>query len=431
MRDQSNKLFSLLCSSTPRSASDEEMSPRTSTDTSSPYNTSPWNPALSSPFVKSPWLQSPAAVAPMAEHRCAGLLGSLVRQNGHLYSLATDGDLLYTGSDSRNIRVWKDRAEFSGFKSGSGLVKAIVLSGEKIFTGHQDGKIRVWSVSHKDPAQYKRVGTLPRLRDFLKSSINPCEYVEVRRHRRNAVWLRHFDAVSCLSLDSEAGLLYSGSWDKTFKVWRVSDSRCLESVTAHEDAINSVAVGLDGLVLTGSADGAVKVWRREWNANGTTRHALVRVQVQRESAVTALAVSEDGGVVYCGTSDGLVSYWEVKGRGLAHGGVLRGHKLAVLCLATAGRSLIISGSADSTIRVWRREAAGGAHVKLSVLTGHAGPVKCLAVGGDAAGGGWLLYSGSLDKSVKVWRVPEKEPSRVTRVPEHARGDGGVTEAGRV
>lgn len=406
-----------------------------STDTnSSPYAMSPWNPASSSPFVRSPWLQSSAAIAPLAEEDpSTGLLGSLVRQNGHLYSLATDGDLLYTGSDSKNIRVWKNRTEFSGFKSGSGLVKAIVISGDRVFTGHQDGKIRVWRASHRDSAQYKRVGTLPRLRDFLKSSINPSNYVEARPHHRNAVWLRHSDAVSCLSLDAGAGLLYSGSWDKTVKVWRVSDSRCLESVAAHEDAINSVAVGFDGMVFTGSADGAVKVWRREWNANGTTRHELVRVQMKRESAVTALAVSESAGVVYCGTSDGLVSHWEVvKGKGLVHGGVLRGHKLAVLCLATAGRSLIISGSADSTIRVWRREAASGTHTKLSVLTGHVGPIKCLAVGDDVAGDGWLLYSGSLDKSVKVWRVPEKKPSmHLKRMPEHVHGDGEATEAWRV
>ena len=46
-------------------------------------------------------------------------------------------------------------------------------------------------------------------------------------------------------------------------MWRVSDSKCLESVYAHTDAVNAVAaVAFDALVLTGSADGTVKVWRR-------------------------------------------------------------------------------------------------------------------------------------------------------------------------
>ncbi|CAF2110754.1 hypothetical protein Bca4012_094833 [Brassica carinata] len=33
------------------------------------------------------------------------------------YSLATSGDLLFTGSDSKNIRVWKNHIEFSTLKS--------------------------------------------------------------------------------------------------------------------------------------------------------------------------------------------------------------------------------------------------------------------------------------------------------------------------
>uniref|UniRef100_J3NEM8 Uncharacterized protein n=1 Tax=Oryza brachyantha TaxID=4533 RepID=J3NEM8_ORYBR len=214
-----------------------------------------------------------------------GLLGSLVKEDGHVYSLAAAGELLYTGTDSKNVRVWRDRREFAGFRSGSGLVKAIVIAGDgRIYTGHQDGKVRVWRASVEDAAVHRRVGSLPRFGDLLKSAVNPSHYVETRR-RHSAVWLRHFDAVSCLSLDADAGLLYSGSWDKTFKVWRVSDSRCLESVRAHDDAVNTVAAaGFDALVFTGSADGTVKVWRREQGKGGTTRHAMERVLRKGESA---------------------------------------------------------------------------------------------------------------------------------------------------
>ncbi|XP_009417029.2 protein JINGUBANG-like [Musa acuminata AAA Group] len=389
----------------------------------SPYFLSPWNPVAVSPLAKSPWAYLPLLSDEAADPSATGLVGSLVREEGHVYSLASAGDILYTGSDSRNIRVWKGRRELSGFKSSSGLVKAIVVAGDRIFTGHQDGKIRIWKTSSKNPAVHRRVGTLPRLKDLLKSSINPSNYVEVRRHR-NVVWLRHFDAVSCLSLDEEAGILYSGSWDKTVKVWRISDSKCLESIKAHDDAVNAVATGFGGLLFTGSADGTAKVWRREAaGKGGATRHVLVQMLLRQESAVTSVAMSEAAGVVYCGSSDGTVNYWRWQGwwRQLEHGGKLRGHRMAVLCLAAAGR-LVVSGSADKTLCVWRREATGGDgwdHTKLAVLAGHQGPIKCLAVeeeddsqGGAviAAPGGprYVVYSGSLDKSVKVWRVLERE-----------------------
>ena len=151
--------------------------------------------------------------------------------------------------------------DFAGFKSSSGLVKAIVVFKDRVFTGHQDGRIRVWRGNGRK-SSYKRVGNLPTTRDLLMKSINPRNYVQVRRHR-NVPWIKHYDAVSCMSVDVGQGLLYSGSWDKTLKVWRISDSKCLESIQAHDDAINSVVVGMDGLVFTGSADGTVKAWRRE------------------------------------------------------------------------------------------------------------------------------------------------------------------------
>lgn len=106
---------------------------------------------------------------------------------------------------------------------------------------------------------------------------------------------------------------------------------------------------------------------------------------------------------------------------------MRGHKLAVLCVAVAG-NLVLSGSADKSICVWRREEGGVVHSCLTVLTGHNGPVKCLTVEDDQNDNDdddknddsedeavvknksdqyWTVYSGSLDKSVKVWRLSEQ------------------------
>ncbi|WOL08969.1 vegetative incompatibility protein HET-E-1-like [Canna indica] len=379
----------------------------TSTMTS-PYDLSPWNSAAASPFAESPWTTHHLRHIPTS----IGFVASLVRREGHVYSLAAAGDLLYTGSESRNIRVWKGREELSSFRSSSGLVKAIVVAGDRVFTGHRDGKIRVWRASSKDPSFHKRVGTLPTRAEFLRSSVNPSNYVEGRRRRRSALWLRHFDAVSCLSLDEGAGLLYSGSWDKTVKVWRISDFKCLESLNAHDDAVNAVATaGFDGLVFTGSADGTVKAWRREVAAQskgggGATRHVTVQTLIRQEGAVTALVVVAAAGAVYCSSSEGVVRYWrrERGGEPLSLGGALWGHGMAVLCLAAAG-SIVVSGSADGTVRVWRREK-GGAHGAVAVLIGHEAPIKCLAVEEAAEEPRYVVYSGSLDNSVKIWRLAE-------------------------
>lgn len=211
-------------------------------------------------------------------------------------------------------------------------------------------------------------------------------------------------------MDHSQGLLYSASWDRTFKVWKVDNSKCLESVKAHDDAVNSVVASVDGIVYTGSADGTVKVWQRESNGK-TINHVYVKTLLDQECAVTALAVNKSGSVIYSGSSDGVLNFWEREKQNLKHGGVLTGHKLAVLCLAAAG-NLVFSGSADKNIIVWKRD--GPVHVCLSILTGHNGPVKCLAVEEEKESTGsekkWVVYSGSLDKSVKVWSVSEMAPN---------------------
>ncbi|CAN6291737.1 unnamed protein product [Urochloa humidicola] len=425
-------------SSNDSSVSDDDGNSCSSSTSSFPPSTSS-SPSRYSPPPKSPWSSTthliPGLGSSSGSPTATGLIASLVKERGKVYSLAAAGDLLYTGTDSETVRVWRDRRELAALRAGSGLVKAIVVAADgRIFTGHQDGKIRVWrrcsSGSTDDHATHRRLGSLPALGEYLASSVNPSSYVSTgRRRRRRAVWLRHTDAVSCLSMDEGAGILYSGSWDRTFKAWRVADSRCLESVPAHDDAVNTVAAaGFGGLVLTGSADGTVKVWRREIVAGGErTRHVLERVLREGGDdggAVTAVAACPESRAVYVGTSDGLVTCWRW-GCGEEGGdvgeprrvGVLAGHRMGVMCLAVSGR-VVVSGSADRTLCVWRRndDDDGGhqnyKHVRLAVLDGHTGPVKCVAVEADVGYDGerrFVVYSGSLDGSVKVWRLSEDRP----------------------
>ncbi|KAD3640942.1 hypothetical protein E3N88_30165 [Mikania micrantha] len=358
-----------------------------------------------SPVANSQWSyrEQPVPDCPDFYSNFTGLLASLVREEGNIYSLAAIDDMLFTGSDSKNIRVWKNRKEFAGFKSTSGLVKAIVIADDKIFTGHRDGKIRVWNASVNNPTVYKKIETLPNLMTIVEKSIKPKNYTEVWRNHR-AIWIKHFDVISSLDLNEDHSLLYSSSWDKTIKVWNVSNFKCLESITAHDDAVNAVVAGFDGFVFSGSADGAVKLWRREFPGK-RTKHSFVQTLLNQESAVTSLVVNPSATVVYAGLSDGILHYWE-RDELFSGGRVLKWHKLAVLCLTVAG-SLVFSGSADANICVWRRDD-GGEHECVCVLRGHGGPVKCLAVDvrrRDVVGERWwTLYSGSLDRSVKIWRV---------------------------
>ncbi|KAI4321011.1 hypothetical protein MLD38_034435 [Melastoma candidum] len=205
------------------------------------------------------------------------------REEGHIYSLAVSGELLYTG--------WED-PEVEGVSQGAERAQA-----------------------HRYP---------PHAEGHIQELNNPSNYIE-NRCRHSALWIKHSDTVSCLSLDEEHSLLYSALWDRTIKVWRVSDSKCLESVQAHNDAVNSVVISVDDIVFSGSADGTVKVWKRE-HAGRRTKHTLAETLLNQDCAVTSLSIIKSCLMVYAGSSDGLVNFWEQgKDTKFIHDGVLKGH----------------------------------------------------------------------------------------------------------
>lgn len=344
------------------------------------------------------------------ESRFNRCLATLTGHVGAVSCLATSGELLLSASQGTDIRAWQqpDLHQCASFGCGDGTVKALVAVGDRVVSAHQDQRIRVWKRSKGGATVFKLAATMPTVKDCVVGAMNQKNYVQTRRHHRR-LWIEHADAISCLAVSAvmkkrrkRCYFMYSGSWDRTFKVWRLSDFKCMESTRAHDDAINAVAVGPCGYLYTASADATVKVWSKP---AGSESHGLVATMVGHSASVNALAVSTDSGLVYSGGSDGAIVAWqsELGASRFEVAAEMRGEHLgAVLCLCTVGE-LLCSGSADKTIRVWKRDRRGFSHSVVAVLQGHLGPVKCIAASADVASG-FLIYSGSIDQSIKVWWV---------------------------
>jgi hypothetical protein len=180
------------------------------------------------------------------------------------------------------------------------------------------------------------------------------------------------------------GKVYSGSGDKTIRVWSGDDGTHLQTLVGHTDYVNSLAVGLDGKVYSGSEDMTIRVWSGD---DGTHLQTLEG----HTSFVFALAVGLDG-KVYSGSVDKLIRVWS--GTDGAHLQTLVGHTDVVTSLAVGLDGKLFSGSDDTTIRVWSGD--DGTH--LQTLVGHTRWVSIVAVGLD----GKKIYSGSWDGTIRVW-----------------------------
>ncbi|OVA20544.1 WD40 repeat [Macleaya cordata] len=332
-------------------------------------------------------------------HLC---LSSFNPQNRQITCLAVSGNILYVASGNEinvfDLTNYTQIDSFNDTKSGSGSVKSITFSTGKIFTAHQDCKIRVWQITENK--QHKLIATLPTLKDRVRRSVLPKNYVRVRRHKKQ-LWIQHSDAVSGLSVKND--LIYSVSWDKCLKIWRSKDLLCLESIKAHEDAVNAITVSIDGTVYTASADKRIRVWGRGFNEK---KHSLIAALEKHKSAVNALALSDDGSVLFSGACDRSILVWEKEDSAqyMSVTGALRGHSGAILCLINVS-GLLVSGSADRTVRVWQRRGDGQHYCCLAVMEGHERPVKSLvAVSNGVSDGAVTVCSGSLDGEVKVWQI---------------------------
>eukprot|EP00249_Psilotum_nudum_P021799 c28252_g1_i1 orf=361-1605(-) len=341
-------------------------------------------------------------------HRC---LATLRDHLGLVPAVAADGEFLYSSSLGKSIRVWQlpSLSECGRFGCGEGPVKAILVCGETVFCAHQDHKISVWkrTLSAQGTIIHILVATLPTLKDYLKNCVSKKNYVQVRRHHKS-LWIQHVDAISVLAMGKNKLVIYSGSWDKTFKVWRLSDFKCIESMKAHDDAVNALVVGPDEFVYTASADRTIKVWLKH---DYKKEHTLINTLEGHNCSVNALALSSDGSTLYSGGSDSAIIVWSkdvcigtTTGQ-MRMTRILKGHRLSVLCLCMAGNRLI-SGSADKTVRVWRPSTENN-EACLAVLQGHTGPVKAICASSTLLSG-HVLYCASLDKSIKVWWICDED-----------------------
>ncbi|OIW00376.1 hypothetical protein TanjilG_05726 [Lupinus angustifolius] len=330
-------------------------------------------------------------------------------------SLAVHGHLLYVAT-GHQITVYDNNTftnlhNFNSQATSSGSTKTITFCNGMIFTTHQDSKIRVWHHTPHKSNLHRMLTTLPTANDRLRRFLLPKNYVTIRRHNKR-LWIEHADAVTGLAVNNTNGVIYSVSWDKTLKIWRVSDLRCVESVKAHDDAVNAVAVSNDGTVYTGSADKRIRVWARP---NNEKRHVLLATLEKHESAVNALALNDDGSVLFSGACDRSIIVWEREDSAnhMVVSGALRGHEKAILCLINFS-DLLLSGSADRTVRIWKR-GFNEQFCCLAVLDGHRKPVKSLAAipyqndddqsnSSTRNGDVFAVFSGSLDGEIKVWQV---------------------------
>lgn len=156
----------------------------------------------------------------------------------------------------------------------------------------------------------------------------------------------HESTVCALAGGLKARSIISGSWDKTARVWLISETGDVTFVTlqGHEAAVWAVATeSAQQKYITGGADKNIYYW----NAQGEK----LRLLKGHTDCVRALIPLPANSLLSCG-NDAVLRFWNEDGECVRE---LNGHTNYIYAMArnqALGEHIVVSCGEDSTLRMW-------------------------------------------------------------------------------
>ncbi|XP_078023766.1 kinesin-like protein KIF21A isoform X7 [Epinephelus lanceolatus] len=227
----------------------------------------------------------------------------------------------------------------------------------------------------------------------------------------------HSKAVLCV--DCTDDLLFTGSKDRTCKVWNLVTGQEIMSLAGHPNNVVSVRYS-SSLVFTVSTS-YIKVWDirdsakciRVLTSSGqvnvgdvcsanTSRTVTIPAG---ENQINQIALNPNGTVLYAAAGNS-VRVWDL--RRFASTGKLTGHLGPVMCLTVdqsgSNQDLVITGSKDHYIKLFdvTEGSLGSIGPTHNFEPPHYDGIESLVVQGD------IFFSGSRDNGIKKWDLDRKD-----------------------
>ncbi|XP_074937434.1 kinesin-like protein KIF21A isoform X7 [Phalacrocorax aristotelis] len=229
----------------------------------------------------------------------------------------------------------------------------------------------------------------------------------------------HTKAVLCV--DATDDLLFTGSKDRTCKVWNLVTGQEIMSLGGHPNNVVSIKYcNYTSLVFTVSTS-YIKVWDIRDSAkcirtltssgqampgdvcSGSTNRTVTIPA--GENQVNQIALNPTGTFLYAAAGNS-VRMWDLKR--FQSTGKLTGHQGPVMCLTvdriSNGQDLIVTGSKDHYIKMFdvTEGALGSVSPTHNFEPPHYDGIEALAILGDN------LFSGSRDNGIKRWDLAQKD-----------------------
>jgi F-box and WD-40 domain protein CDC4 len=219
------------------------------------------------------------------------------------------------------------------------------------------------------------------------------------------------------ALQYEGNVLVSGSTDRSVRVWDIEKGLCTQVFHGHTSTVRCLQILMPEptgsfengkpvmlpekpLIITGSRDSQLRVWRLPEQgskryiqtgppANDADCPYFVRVLVGHSHSVRAIAAFQD--TLVSGSYDSTVRVWKISTGETVHR--LQGHAAKVYSVVLDHkRNRCISGSMDNFVKIWSLDTGAC----LFTLEGHSSLVGLLDLRDER------LVSAAADSTLRIW-----------------------------
>ncbi|CAL0306816.1 unnamed protein product [Lupinus luteus] len=217
-----------------------------------------------------------------ANYRCVPSLQQFY--TGGPYAVSSDGSFIASAcADSIKIVDSANSSIKFTLDGDSESVTALVLSPDDklLFSSSHSRQIRVWDLS-----------TLKCVRS----------------------WKGHDGPIMSMACHPSGGLLATGGADRKVLVWDVDGGFCTHFFKGHGGIVSCVMFHPNPekqLLFSGSDDGGDNATVRVWDLSKTKKKNCIATLDNHRSAVTSIAVSEDGWTLLSAGRDKVVTLWDL------------------------------------------------------------------------------------------------------------------------
>lgn len=237
--------------------------------------------------------------------------------------------------------------------------------------------------------------------------------------RELATFNEHKSSVIDIDLSQDGSTAVSISEDGTAKVWDTQTGiergalTGFEGKLSHARIVHPTRTG-EGMIVTGSRDGIVCLWRLDGRE-------LIATFRPHQSEISAFAISDDGHFSISGDQYGDVVICDLRQRKIQR--ICNGHENKISAVAVIPNGTgVITASGDRTLRLWDLPTGDCRHI----FKGHTDGVSDVAVFSD----GTKAISASKDGTLRLWDLKSGKGLSILKKDNHSPNKVALIKNGR-